>query len=67
MDKSKKIDQIEANYLVKDYRFLIDEAEILIADTVEANAIKFVIFNAKISYRIVKTDFSDATVLFCDT
>ena len=53
--------------MVKDYRFLIDQAEILIVDTVEANAIKLVIINAKIFYRIVKTGFSDAMVLFSDT
>ena len=56
------------NYLVKDYSFSNDEAEILIVDGVKANAIKSVIFNGKISYRIVKTDnVSDATVLFPDT
>ena len=56
-----------ANYLVKDYKFSNDEAEILIVDAVKASAIKSVIFNGKTSYKIVKTDVSDATVLFPDT
>ena len=54
--------------MVKDYSFSNDEAEILIAHVVKANAIKSVIFNGKTSYRIVKTDnVSDATVLFPGT
>ena len=69
--KSKNLGQNQenlVNYLVKDYRFSNDEAEILIVDAVKANAIKSVIFNGKKSYRIVKTDnVSDATVLFPDT
>ena len=69
--KSNNLGQNQENlvhYLVKDYGFSNDEAEILIADTVKANAIKSVIFNGKTSYRIVKTDnVSDATVLFSDT
>ena len=49
------------HYLVKDYGFSNDEAEIV--DAVKANAIKSVIFNGKTSYRIVKTDnVSDVTV-----
>ena len=55
------------HYLVEDYSFSNDEAEILMVDAVKANAIKSVIFNRKTSYRIVKTDnVSDATVLFPD-
>ena len=69
--KSNNLGQNQENlvhYLVKDDGFSNDEAEILIADTVKANAIKSVIFNGKTSYRIVKTDnVSDATVLFPDT
>ena len=69
--KSKNLGQNQENlvhYLVKDYSFSNDEAEILIVDAVKANAIKSVIFNGKTSYRIVKTDnVSDATVLFPDT
>ena len=69
--KSNNLGQNQENlvhYLVKDYGFSNDEAEILIADPVKANAIKSVIFNGKTSYRIVKTDnVSDATVLFSDT
>ena len=68
--KGKNIGQNKenlVNYLVKCYRFLNDEARILIVDAVKANAIKSVIFNVKTSYRIVKTDNdSDATVLFPD-
>ena len=68
--KGKNIGQNKenlVNYLVKCYRFLNDEAGILIVDAVKANAIKSVIFNVKASYRIVKTDNdSDATVLFPD-
>ena len=68
--KGKNIGQNKenlVNYLVKCYRFLNDEAGILIVDAVKANAIKSVIFNVKTSYRIVKTDNdSDATVLFPD-
>ena len=69
--KSNNLGQNQENlvhYLVKDYGFSNDEAEILIVDAVKANAIKSVIFNGKTSYRIVKTDnVSDATVLFPDT
>ena len=69
--KSKNLGQNQENlvhYLVKDYGFSNDEAEILIVDAVKANAIKSVIFNGKTSYRTVKTDnVSDATVLFPDT
>ena len=69
--KSRNLGQNQGNlehYLVKDYRFSNNEAEILIADVVKANTIKSVIFNGKTSYRIVRTDnVSDATVLFLDT
>ena len=69
--KSKNLGQNQENlvhYLVKDFGFSNDEAEILIVDAVEANAIKSGIFNGKTSCRIVKTDnVSDATVLFLDT
>ena len=69
--KSKNFGQNQENlmhYLVKDYSFSNDEAEIIIVDAVKANAIKSVIFNGKTSYRIVKTgNVIDATVLFSDT
>ena len=69
--KSKDSGQNQENlvyYLVKDYNFLNDEAEILIVNALKANAIKSLIFNGKTSYRIVKTDnVSDTTVLFSDT
>ena len=69
--KIKNLGQNQENlvhYLVKDYSFSNDEAEILIVDAVKANAIKSVMFNGKTSDRIVKTDnLSDATVLFPDT
>ena len=68
--KIKNLGQNQGNlvhYLVKDYSFSNNEAEILIVDAVKANTIKSVIFNGKTSYRIVKTDHvSDATVLFPD-
>ena len=66
--KSKNLVQNQKNlvhYLVKDYAFWNNEAEVLIVDAVKANTIKSVVFNGKTSYRIVKTDnVSDATVLF---
>ena len=62
--KNKQNQENLVNYLVKDYSFSNDEAEILIVDTVKANTIKSVIFNGKTSYRIAKTDNdSDATLL----
>ena len=68
--KSKNLVQNQKNlvhYLVKDYAFWNNEAEVLIVDAVKANTIKSVVFNGKTSYRIVKTDnVSDATVLFPD-
>ena len=68
--KSKNLGPNQENlvhYLVKDYSFSNDEADILIVDVVKVNAIKSVIFNGKTSYRIVKTNnVSDATVLFSD-
>ena len=68
--KSKNLGPNQENlvhYLVKDYSFSNDEADILIVDVVKVNAIKSVIFNGKTSYRIVKTNnASDATVLFSD-
>ena len=64
--KSKNLGQNQehlVHYLVKDYSFSSDEAEILIVDAAKANAIKSVISNGKTSYRIVKTDnVSDATI-----
>ena len=69
--KSKNLKQNQenlVNYLVKDYSFSNDEAEILIVDAVKANTIKSVIFNGKTSYRIAKTDDdSDATLLLPNT
>ena len=68
--KSKNLRPNQENlvhYLVKDYSFSNDEADILIVNVVKVNAIKSVIFNGKTSYRIVKTNnVSDATVLFSD-
>ena len=69
--KSKNLGQNQENlinYLVKDYSFSNEKAEILIVDAVKASAIVSVIFNGKTFYRIVKTDNdSDATILFPDT
>ena len=64
---SQKIKEL-LNYLVQDFSFSNNEAEILIVDTIKANAHKSVTFNGETSYRIVKTDnVSDATVSFPDT
>ena len=46
--KSKNLGQSQENlvhYMVKDYSFSNDEAEILTVDAVKANAIKSVLFN----------------------
>ena len=56
------------NYLVKDYSFSSDEAQILIVEAVKAKVIKSVIYNGKTSYRIVEANCAgDATVLVPDT
>ena len=69
--KSKNLRQSQENlvhYMVKDYSFSNDEAEILIVEAFKANAIKSVLFNGKTSYRIVKRyNVSNATILFPDT
>ena len=56
------------NYLVKDYSFLSDAAEILIVEAVKAKVIKSVIYNGKTSYRIVEANYAgDTTVSVPDT
>ena len=69
--KSKNLGQNQenlVNYLVKDYSFSSDEAEILIVEAVKAKVIKSVIYNRKTSYRIVEANCAgDATVLVPDT
>ena len=51
------------NYLVKDYRFTNDEAEILIDQAVPTN-IRSVLLHGKASYRNVKSDsVGNATIL----
>ena len=69
--KGKNLGQNQENlvhYLLKDYSFSNNEAEILIVDAVKANAIESIIFNGKTSYRILKTDnVNHPTVLFPDT
>ena len=56
------------NYLVKDYRFANDEAEILIDQAIHTNVIRSVLFNAKTFYRVVKSDsVGDVTILVPDS
>ena len=69
--RSKNLGQNQenfVNYLVKDYSFSSDEAEILIVEAVKAKVNKSVIYNGKTSYRIVEANcVGDATVLVPDT
>ena len=68
---SKNIGQSQDNlksFLVKDYEYSPELAENLIDEVVQANIVKSIMFNDKISYRIVKTDsVDDATMLVRDT
>ena len=69
--KSKNLGQNQenlVNYLVKDYSFSSDKAEILIVEAVKVKVIKSVIYNGKTSYRIVEANCAgDTTVLVPDT
>ena len=69
--KSKNLGQNQDNlksFLVKDYEYSPELAENLIDEAVQANIIKSIMFNGKISYRIVKTDsVDDATILVSNT
>ena len=64
--KSKNLGQNQdnlKNFLVKDYEYSPELAENLIDEAVQANIVKSIMFNGKISYRIVKTDsVDDATI-----
>ena len=69
--KSKNREQNQenlVNYLVQDYHFTNDEAEILIDQAVQMNIIGLVLFNGKTSYKILKADSAGyATILVPDT
>ena len=69
--KSKNREQNQenlVNYLVKDYHFTNDEAEILIDQAVQMNIIRLMLFNGKISHKILKADsVGYATILAPDT
>ena len=64
--KSKNLGQNQDNlksFLVKDYEYSPELAENVIDKAVQANIVKSIMFNGKISYRIVKTDsVDDATI-----
>ena len=64
--KSKNLGLSQDNlksFLVKDYEYSPELAENLIDEAVQANIVKSIMFNGKISCRIVKTDSDDdATV-----
>ena len=65
-NKSKNLGQNQDNlksFLANDYEYSPDLAENLIDEAVQANIVKSIIFNGKISYRIVKTD-SVETLLY---
>ena len=68
--KSKNLGLSQDNlksFLVKDYEYSPELAENLIDETVQANIIKSIMFNGKISYRVVKTGpVDDATILVPD-
>ena len=54
--------------MIKDFGYEKEDAGKLIEEAICANVIKSVIFNGKVSYRIVMTDFvTDDTVLAPDT
>ena len=56
------------NFLVKDYEYSPEMAETLIDEAVQANSVKSIMFNGKISYRIAKKDsFGGSTILVPDT
>ena len=69
--KGKNLGQNPDNltrFLIKYFGFEKEDADKLIEETVCANIIKSVIFNGKVSYRIVRMDsVTDDTVLAPDT
>ena len=69
--KGKNLGQNPDNltrFLIKDFGYEKEDADKLIEEAICANVIKSVIFNGKVSYRIVRTDsVTDDTVLAPDT
>ena len=69
--KGKNLGQNPDNlisFLIKDFGYKKEDADKLIEEAICANVIKSVIFNGKVSYRIVMTDsVTDDTVLAPDT
>ena len=69
--KGKNLGQNPDNlisFLIKDFGYKKEDADKLIEEAICANVIKSVIFNGKVSYRIVKTDsVTEDTVLAPDT
>ena len=70
-NKSKNLGQNQDNlksFLANHYEYSPDRAENLIDEAIQANIVKSIIFNGKISYRIVKTDsVDDAAISVPDT
>ena len=70
-NKSKNLGQNQDNlksFLANHYEYSPDRAENLIDEAAQANIVKSIIFNGKISYRIVKTDsVDDAAISVPDT
>ena len=52
------------HFLMKDYDYQNEDAKNLIEEALVANAIKSVIFNGKVAYRIVRTDSAADDTLF---
>ena len=69
--KGKNLGQNPDNlisFLIKDFGYKKEDADKLIEEAICANVIKSVIFNGKVSYRIVRTNsVTDDTVLAPDT
>ena len=69
--KGKNLGQNPDNltrFLIKDFGYEEEDADKLIEEAIRANVIKSVIFNGKVSYRIVRTNsVTDDTVLAPDT
>ena len=69
--KGKNLGQNPNNltpFLIKDFGYEKEDADKLIEEAICANVIKSVIFNGKVTYRIVSTDsVTDDTVLAPDT
>ena len=69
--KSKNFGQNQDNlksFLVKDYEYSPELAENVIDKAVQANIVKSIMFNGKISYRIVKTNsVDDVTISVSNT